>query len=327
MKRVHGLVALSLFALTACMAETGTGIEGEDKILVDDEAADISGTVEGKAIMPMRGFAVPAVQNAAGANGINYNGGPVMTNTINVYIIWYGNWAGNTTKSIIHDLASNIGGSPYMNINTTYTNAAGTAATKNVVLAGERDDNYSYGTTAAKKKLSDSAIKTIISSHVAAGKFPADANGIYFLITSKDVTATSGFCTQYCGWHTYGTLGGAANLKYSFLGDPARCLSGCAAQQGASPNGNAAADGLASIFAHELVEAGSDPQLNAWFDASGYENADKCAWQFGTTSAAAGGGLKNMTIGARDYYIQQNWVNAQVTVDGALKNGACVTSY
>lgn len=322
MKRVLGLAALSLFGLmaltglAACVAEPGTGVE--DEILVDDEAADISGTAEGKAIMPVRGFAGPVVENA-GANGINYNGGPVMTNTLNVYLIWYGNWAGNTTKSIIHDLASNIGGTPYMNINTTYTNAGGTAASKNVVLAGERDDNYSYGTTAAKKKLSDSVIRSIISSHVGAGKFPADSNGIYFLITSKDVTATSGFCTQYCGWHTYGTLGGVANLKYSFLGDPARCLSGCAAQTGASPNGNAGADGLASIFAHELVEAGSDPQLNAWYDSTGYENADKCAWTFGSTSNAAGGGVKNMTIGARDYLIQQNWVNAG--------GGYCSTSY
>lgn len=314
MKRVLGLVALSLFGLAACVVEPGSEENDYGAGDVDNEAADISGTAEGKAIMPVRGFAGPVVQNATG-NGINYNGGPVMTSTINVYLIWYGNFSyAPTTKTIIHDLASNIGGSPYMNINTTYTNASGAAATKNVVLAGERDDNYSNGTTTAAKKLSDAKIQSIINSHIGAGKFPADPNGIYFLITSKDVTASSGFCTQYCGWHTYGTLGGTANLKYSFLGDPARCLSSCAMYSSGTPNGNAGADGLASIFAHELEEAGSDPLLNAWYDSSGYENADKCAWTFGTVTNQS-----NMHIGTRDYLIQRNWVNAG--------GGYCATSY
>ena len=41
---------------------------------------------------------------------------------------------------------------------------------------------------------------------------------------------------------------------------------------------------MASVIAHELVEAVSDPQLNAWYDRRGYENADKCAWTFGSTT-------------------------------------------
>ena len=40
---------------------------------------------------------------------------------------------------------------------------------------------------------------------------------------------------------------------------------------------------MASIIAHELEEAVTDPDLNAWYDTRGYENADKCAWTFGTT--------------------------------------------
>jgi len=40
---------------------------------------------------------------------------------------------------------------------------------------------------------------------------------------------------------------------------------------------------MVSVMAHELEETISDPNLNAWYDSTGAENADKCAWTFGTT--------------------------------------------
>src|SRR5512141_237750 len=61
-----------------------------------------------------------------GTNGISYHGGPVMVSPVNVYYIWYGNWSGNSATSILTDLAGNIGGSPYFNINTTYYNGSNT---------------------------------------------------------------------------------------------------------------------------------------------------------------------------------------------------------
>ena len=131
---------------------------------------------------------------------------------------------------------------------------------------------------------------------------------MYFVLTSADVTASSGFCTQYCGWHTHATINGA-DIKYSFVGNPDHCPSSCAAQT-TGPNGNAGADGMASIIVHELEEAASDPDLNAWYDRRGYENADKCAWTFGTEYTAANGARANMKLGTRDFLIQQNWVNA-----------------
>src|SRR5215468_294340 len=59
-----------------------------------------------------------------GGNGISYHGGPLILGTTNVYYIWYGNWSGNTATNILTDLAQNIGGSPYFNINTTYYNGS-----------------------------------------------------------------------------------------------------------------------------------------------------------------------------------------------------------
>ncbi len=66
---------------------------------------------------------------------------------------------------------------------------------------------------------------------------------------------------------------------------------------------------MASIIAHELEEAVTDPDLNAWYDHRGAENADKCAWTFGSTYTA-NGAYANMQLGSRNYLIQQQWVNA-----------------
>jgi len=229
-----------------------------------------------------------------GSNGISYHGGPVMLGTTNIHYIWYGNWAGNTATTILTDLANNIGGSPYFNINTTYYNGSNVHVSNAVSYAGNTSDNYSHGTA-----LSDLNIQQIV-----AATNPTDSNGIYFVLTSQDVNETSGFCTQYCGWHTHATIGGR-DIKYAFVGNPARCPSACT-NGTPSPNNNVGADGMASIIAHELEEAGTDPDLNAWYDTRGAENADKCAWTFGTI---AGDG-SNVTLGSRSYLIQRNWVNA-----------------
>ena len=94
------------------------------------------------------------------------------------------------------------------------------------------------------------------------------------------------------------------------LGDASRNLGACAEQTASSPNGNPAADAMASVIAHELEEATTDPDLNAWFDTRGYENADKCAWTFGTTYRVANGAAANMNLGGLDFLIQRNWVNS-----------------
>ena len=75
----------------------------------------------------------------------------------------------------------------------------------------------------------DAGVQAVVSSAISSGRLPKDTNGIYFVITSSDVNETSGFCTQYCGWHTHGTISGA-DIKYSFIGNPDRCLSACAWQ-------------------------------------------------------------------------------------------------
>jgi hypothetical protein len=275
----------------------------------NDEELRPTGKGWGERVPPgtaSKGGAAPA------PNGIAYHGGPLLLQTPGVYYIWYGNWSGNTATTILQDLAQSIGGSSYFNINTTYFDGSSNHVTGFANYAGSTTDAYSHGTA-----LSDSAVQAVVAAAITSGKLSKDTNAVYFVLTSADVNETSGFCTQYCGWHTHGTISGS-DIKYAFIGNPDRCPSACEAQS-IGPNGNAGADGMASIISHELEEAVTDPDLNAWYDRRGRENADKCAWTFGTTSAAGNGATYNMTLGTRNYLIQQNWVNAS--------GGYCAKSY
>ncbi|HJZ85597.1 MAG TPA: hypothetical protein VKN99_10520, partial [Polyangia bacterium] len=210
-------------------------------------------------------------------------------------------------KAVLENFMNNDGGSPYYNINTTYFDGAGNHVSNAAHLASTAIDNGSRGTS-----LADSDITAIV-----AAQNPTDTNGVYFVLTAPDVNETSGFCTQYCGWHTHATIGGL-DIKYAFIGDSSRCPTACEVQS-TGPNGSTGADGMANIIAHEFEEATSDPDLNAWFDRQGAENADKCAWTFGATYTAANGATANMSLGGRDYLIQQNWVNAN--------GGLCAKSF
>jgi hypothetical protein len=257
-----------------------------------------------------------AARGKPGANGITYHGGPLLGvvggTPVTAYYIWYGNWSGNNAPTILEDMIRNMGGSSYYNINTTYYNGSKAHVVNSVTFGGSTTDNYSRGTA-----LSDSGVQGVVSDAINSGRLPNNSAGVYFVLTSADVNESSGFCTQYCGWHTYGTIAGS-NIKYSFVGNPDRCPLSCAAQT-VSPNGNAGADGMASIIAHELEEAVTDPNINAWYQGRYQENADLCAWTFGTTTTLPSGAEYNMTLGSRNYLIQQNWVNAS--------GGYCAKSY
>jgi len=240
-------------------------------------------------------------------NGISYHGGPLILGTTNVHYIWYGDWSGNTAQTILDDFASNIGGSAYFNINTTYYDRSKTLVSNSVALHSDNFDNYSHGA-----QLSDSDVQEIV-----AAQRPIDTNGVYFVLTSADVAETSGFGTLYCAWHKHASINGL-DIKFAFVGTPDRYPAACEAQL-TSPNGNAGADGMASAVAHELDEMVTDPDVNAWYDTRGRENGDKCAWTFGTTYVTANGSWANVRLGTRDYLIQQSWVNAA--------GGYCALSY
>jgi len=260
--------------------------------------------------------AVPSGGAVVQGNGINYHNGPVLKgNPVPIYVIWYGNWTNGakasdsqlTVSTIETFLGSNaLGGSSYEAINTTYGDTTGNVS-GHLNFSGHSFDNYSAGA-----KFGDRSLPGIVSRAISGG-LPNDPNGVYVVLTSSDVNETSGFCRTYCGFHTHNTILGN-DLKYAYIGNVDKCPSGCEIQS-TGPNspapGVGGIDGIANVLTHETEEAITDPDLNAWFDASGNEDADKCNFKFGPTQTAANGAKFNQTFGGLNWMIQMEWENSR----------------
>jgi hypothetical protein len=264
--------------------------------------------------------------------GIVYHGGSVLGTVaqqpLHLYLIFYGNWAGTDPggPGIMQAFASGLGGSSYWNILTTYVEPNGTiqnAATMN----GTYTDTGSQGAN-----LNDTTLQTVVKNAINGGHLPLDRNAIYHVLTSSEVTETGGFCTNYCGFHNHMTLNGT-DIKYTFVGNPVHCTAqgGVGDCQGDannithSPNNDPGVDAMISVIAHESEEATSDPDLNAWYFASGQENGDKCAYTYGATHPVGNGSDYNIMLGSMKYLIQQNWIGPGGT--GGPSGQKCAMSY
>lgn len=83
---------------------------------------------------------------------------------------------------------------------------------------------------------------------------------------------------------------------WSLDGDP-----GCDPQDTTTGHSQGLA-ALANVSAHELSEARTDPRNGGWYDRSGAENGDKCAWTFNVPFVAFPNGT--------DWKLQGEWSNA-----------------
>jgi hypothetical protein len=174
----------------------------------------------------------------------------------------------------------------------------------------------SSGAPSSGASVGDAAIQSEIVKGLSGGQLTYDSSTVYAVFSGPGVNLGGGAFSQYCAYHGDFTWNGNtvlyAVMPYDYT-NPAACsgLSG-------SPNADPAADAEVSVLVHELEESNTDPQLNAWYDNSGYENADKCAWNFGSTFTS-GGGQANVSIGSKAFLVQQNWLNAG--------GGACAQGY
>ncbi|MEO8634095.1 MAG: PKD domain-containing protein [Gemmatimonadales bacterium] len=279
-------------------------------------------------IMRLRG-SVPVGGVGGQATGILYHGGPIIPQTKVAVIYWANStiYAGGPAAgtvgtgaqdgSLVGHFLRNFAPSPYFNINSTYTDLVGGGHTvQNSVTYTQYWADNTGVPPANGSTVTNATIQAEINKGFTNGSLTYDPQTIYAVFTLGNTNLGGGFGSQYCAYHGKYTFNGNVVI---FAAQPyvGQFLAGCS-NSTASPNNDAAADAVINVLAHEVEEAATDPQLNAWFDAQGAENADKCAWTFGATYNN-GTGLANMNLGGKDFLIQQNWVNSG--------NGGCLLAF
>jgi hypothetical protein len=221
---------------------------------------------------------------------LQYHGGPVQTSAANhnVYPIFWGSaWSSGSFSSTESGIATTfyggLGGSSYANTNTEYKDGSGNYVTSGATANGATND------TSAAPSNAPSTSQVLAE---VAKKYPDPSAGAYYPVYSDQPRGTAG----YCAWHSAGTINGV-EVQFAFFfslsNDP-----GCSPDY---PSASPQLKALGNVSGHEWSEMETDPQLNAWYDQQGNENADKCAWQFS--------GTQHFTNGST-WTIQGNWSNA-----------------
>jgi hypothetical protein len=189
--------------------------------------------------------------------------------------------------------------------------------------------------------LDDAQLQSEINSVTAARGLPHNLSHIYVLFLPKSVescfnpgstTTSANACTinhqpsaAFCAYHSEASSSAIyANMPYPVYQSGTGFTCGTEANFGVveSPNGNPDADVEISPTSHEINEAITDPDTSTgWFDSSGFENGDECAFVFGSTQGTPGQ-LFNQTINGGHFLTQEEFSNN----DFALTGGGCVQS-
>ncbi len=132
--------------------------------------------------------------------------------------------------------------------------------------------------------------------------------------TCEDVSGSSCAFSAFCAYHSWSGTGATevlyANMPYADT-EPQACGTG------QRPN-NSDADDTLNVTSHEHREMINDPNGNGWYDGSGNEGSDKCAWRFGTPLGRTTTGSYNQAISSHVYWLQEEWSNAR---SGCVQRG------
>jgi hypothetical protein len=312
--RVRGPAFTGLLALAGCAAQVGSERSGEPQA-ISAELDAVGG--HGSPEPPMLGVHVARGQakpsGGGGSPNMTWHNGAIMNDVAVTSIFWGKSWA---SSSFIGDKMTGLdsfytgyNGSHYAGTCTEYTGTNGSVGTS------VTNDGQLVDTTAAPSRppqTTSSILTEVCNALSDAGRSPA-ANGYYAVYT--DTPRGSG---RYCAWHSYGTCPDVNNNNASvpvqfgmFLkldGD-----SGCDPQDTGTTHSQGLA-ALANVSAHELAETMTDPRNGGWYDGSGNENGDKCAWTFN---------VPHVTFSNSDIWkVQGEWSNAAYTAKTGYPNGS-----
>ena len=261
-----------------------------------------------------------------------YHGGPVLQTGVTTYAIF---WVppqlqnGNPTSMTAHyqtvqkNMLADYERHGIDNINTQYYQTVGTAK-KYIQNAGSLGGSYvdtsAYPASGCSDSvtpgncITDAQLRSEVTKVMGLKGWTGGLNKMFLVFTSSgegscfDSSSSACAYTYYCAYHSY--IPGSTPVVYGNepFGDPNYCQVGGTP----SPNNDPQADTAATAASHELSEAITDPELNAWYTSQGNENGDLCAYNYGTNSWDSG--KANQMWNGRFYELQMEFNN---------HNGAC----
>jgi hypothetical protein len=273
-----------------------------------------------------------------------------MTDTIRAYLIYWlpsgvvlepaaGDGVGNF-ETLTQQFYSDLAASSYMAIATQYpgTCAGAPCVLSNrpgsLVLGGSWVDTAAYpthGVTAVAgtqgNPLLDEDIQNEVMRAISRNGWTVDANAIFFVITgvfagttmpveecqsdnTLGMSCTFGGNNAYCAYH--GAFGSVPTI-YSFIADVGY-VNGCSGGIRSAVNGQLSSDRAIVTMSHELMEAVTDGQFNAWYSKDPADVAH-LGWEIGDLCNQVAG---TVALSRHSYQVQSQWSNA---------SGRCVLSY
>jgi hypothetical protein len=295
----------NLFVAALVVALFGCGPNMGPQEAISTDSADVVGAngMHGAPEHLQLDRGAHAARNKGGGGGsplMTSHGGAILVTNKTEAIFWGTSWASYTGDKIsgLDSFFGGFGGSRYAGTTTEYTGTNGKVTASSTYLGHAFDSSAAPG----------SALTT--SSAVAEGcKITGnnpDPTALYLIYTD-----TSAGHVSYCAWHSYGTCSNGAPIQVAYMPN-IDGQAGCDPQDTTTGHSQGLA-AVANVTAHELAETITDPRNGGWYDGSGQENGDKCAWTFtGTVTLSNGSQWK----------LQQEWSNAAYTANTGNANSA-----
>lgn len=259
---------------------------------------------------------------------LSYHGGPIMTGDSFYAIFWIPptlqNGSATSLSAKYQSVAKRfLADYPYHGIANNSTQYYSTnSGTKYFVakggLAGTYLDTNAYPASGCSDSITpgncitDAQLQAEITRVMTLNGWTGGLNKMFLVFTSTgegscfDSTSSSCAYSQYCAYHGYfGSTTSPTIYANQPYADPSYCYAPPGQQD---PNGDIPSDANVNVTSHEITEANTDPELNAWWDtASGAEIGDLCGWTFGVNGWDAG--LANQMWNGHFYDLQMEYDN------------------
>lgn len=261
---------------------------------------------------------------AVTATNLVYHGGSVMRSPVNYTIFWHP--PGTTDfpagyEAGIQQFFQDVGGTPYYNIDTQFGDSSGAPVPNETSFGGAWTDTNGFGNAGTvADPVTDGDIQQAVSDAISANpSWQAPGLGtMYFVYLPPGVAQcsdsthcfalpgeTSPAADQYCAYHS---KFGSETIYATEPFDGSTSTSTCE-YAGTVVNGTGLGSEL-STTAHEMAEANTDPNFDAWYGTGGLddENGDKCNYNAGPTYPNGVG----IVLHGDPYHIQTLWSNNSV---------------